>query len=244
MQGKEETDKGKTMRLDKYLASSRAGSRKEVRDLIKHGSVSVNGIMCRDPAKHIRSEDAVLCRGLPVVYKEHVYYMLNKPAGCVSATTDKKERTVLDLFPEDLQKGLFVVGRLDKDSVGLLIICDDGELAHALTSPASHVDKKYCIRTDEPLDEEDVTAFASGIPLSDGTRLKSAQLDISEDDKCRAFVTISEGKYHQIKRMIASRGKKVVYLKRLSIGDLVLDQELDEGSFRELTDEEVGILRL
>lgn len=172
------------------------------------------------------------------MYKEHVYYMLNKPAGYVSATEDEREKTVLDLFPEKIRKGLFPVGRLDKDSVGLLLLTDDGELAHRLTSPKHHVEKRYLIRTDGPLTEDDVRLFAQGIVLSDGTRFKSAGLDISEDDPTSAVVTISEGKYHQIKRMVESRRNRVRYLKRLSVGTLMLDPNLKEGMYRELTDEE------
>ncbi len=233
---------GDKTRLDKYLAASRAGSRSAVRQFIKKGLVSVNGSVCRDPAMHIDTEDEVLLKGENVSCKEHVYYMLNKPAGYVSATTDDNERTVLELFPENLQKGLFPVGRLDKDSVGLLIICDDGSFAHRLTSPAKHVDKRYLIRTNAPLDDDDVHAFENGITLADRTKLRSAHLLPDKDDKCKAVVTISEGKYHQIKRMIASRGKKVIYLKRLSVGNLELDPELAEGHFRRLTDEEINSL--
>ncbi len=233
----------KTIRLDKYLTDCRTGSRSEVKNLIRKGLVKVNEATCTDPALHISTSDHVSLDGRTVEYKQHVYYMLNKPAGYVSATKDAKERTVLDLFPEELRNRLFPVGRLDKDSVGLLIICDDGELSHALTSPATHTEKKYLIRTDEALDDSDIAAFYNGITLADGSRLKSAKLEPDEEDRCCALVTISEGKYHQIKRMIASRGKKVTYLKRISMGNLVLDPKLGEGCYRELTDEEIEDLR-
>ena len=147
------------------------------------------------------------------------------------------------MFPEKLRKGLFPVGRLDKDSVGLLIVCDDGDTAHRLLSPSHHVDKKYLIRTDGPLCDEDAEKFASGMTLEDGTVLKSAVLDISPSDPCEAVVTIREGKYHQIKRMVKCRGKNVVYLKRLSMGALKLDPALNEGEYRELTDEEISLLQ-
>lgn len=222
------------LRLDKYLANSRAGSRSEVKEHIRKGRVTVNGTVCRDNSRYIEETDEVCLDGRRIVYKEHVYYMLNKPAGVVSATEDPVERTVIDLFPPELRKGLFPVGRLDKDSVGLLIITDDGEFAHRFTSPSGHVDKRYLIRTDQPLCVEDEKKFSEGITLADGTRLKSAKLEISENDPCQAEVTISEGKYHQIKRMIASCGKTVTYLKRLSMGDITLDPDLEEGEFKEL----------
>ena len=229
------------MRLDKYLAQSRAGSRNEVKEHIRKGRVAVNGAVIKDPGAKVEGTDEVLLDGRPVIYSEHVYYMLNKPAGVVSATEDPLERTVIDLFPEELRKGLFPVGRLDKDSVGLLIITDDGALAHSLMSPKKHVDKRYFIRTDEPLDLSDADAFSAGITLGDGTVLAPATLEISENDKTEAVVAISEGKYHQVKRMIASRGKKVVYLKRISIGNLTLDPDLPEGSFRPLSVEDIRI---
>lgn len=222
------------LRLDKYLANSRAGSRSEVKEHIRKGRVTVNGTVCRDNSRHIEETDEVCLDGRRIVYKEHVYYMLNKPAGVVSATEDPVERTVIDLFPPELRKGLFPVGRLDKDSVGLLIITDDGEFAHRFTSPSGHVDKRYLIRTDQPLCVEDAKKFSEGITLADGTTLKSAKLEISENDPCQAEVTISEGKYHQIKRMVASCGKTVTYLKRLSMGDITLDPDLEEGEFKEL----------
>ena len=226
------------MRIDKYLAASRVGSRSEVKELIRKGLVYVNGKVCKDCSFHVKPEDEVCLNGQNIRYTKHVYYMLNKPAGYVSATEDEREKTVLDLFPEKIRKGLFPVGRLDKDSVGLLLLTDDGELAHRLTSPKHHVDKRYLIRTDGPLTEDDVRSFAQGIVLSDGTRFKSAGLDISEDDPTSAVVTISEGKYHQIKRMVESRRNRVRYLKRLSVGTLMLDPNLKEGMYRELTDEE------
>ena len=222
------------LRLDKYLANSRAGSRSEVKEYIRKGRVTVNGTVCRDNSRYIEETDEVCLDGRRIVYKEHVYYMLNKPAGVVSATEDPVERTVIDLFPPELRKGLFPVGRLDKDSVGLLIITDDGEFAHRFTSPSGHVDKRYLIRTDQPLCVEDAKKFSEGITLADGTTLKSAKLEISENDPCQAEVTISVGKYHQIKRMIASCGKTVTYLKRLSMGDITLDPDLEEGEFKEL----------
>ena len=230
------------MRLDKYLANSHEGSRSEVKEHIRKGRVSVNGVICTDPSFSVGPGDEV-CRDMRrVEHKQHYYYMLNKPAGLVSATEDFREKTVLDMFPENIRKGLFPVGRLDKDSVGLLLVCDDGELSHRLLSPASHVDKKYLIHTDEPLGEDDVRAFSEGMTLDDGIKLQSAKLDISEEDPRTAFVTIHEGKFHQIKRMISERGKNVTYLKRISMGSLILDPDLCEGEYRELTDDETRAL--
>ncbi len=227
------------MRLDKYLTGARIGSRSEVKDLIRKGCVKANGTVIKDVSYHVLPDDEICVNNSTVTYKEHVYYMLNKPAGYVSATEDNKDKTVLDLFPEKLRKGLFPAGRLDKDSVGLLIITDDGDFAHRLMSPRKHVDKRYLIRTDAPLLAEDAQAFSEGIVLADNTVFRSATLEISPEDPTEAVVTISEGKYHQIKRMTESRGKKVIYLKRLSVGNLMLDPDLPEGSYRELSDEEV-----
>ena len=168
--------------------------------------------------------------------------MLNKPAGVITATEDDKQKTVLDLFPENMRKRLFPVGRLDKDTVGLLLITDDGQLDHELMAPSHHVDKCYFLKTDKPMDAEDAAAFMAGLELKDGTAFKPAQLDIDAEDPCSARITISEGKYHQIKRMLLARGKEVIYLKRLSVGDLWLDESLEEGAFRELTEEELNIL--
>ncbi|MBR3306033.1 MAG: rRNA pseudouridine synthase [Lachnospiraceae bacterium] len=226
------------MRLDKYLAEAKEGSRSEVKSLISKGFITVNGAVARDPGMKLKEGDDVAVRGRKVAFREHYYYMLNKPAGFVSATRDEKDKTVLDLFPERLRKDLSPVGRLDKDSVGLLLITDDGELAHRLLSPSKHVDKTYLIRTDEPLTVEDVKRFSEGLVLKDGTELKSAKLELDKEDPLCARVTISEGKYHQVKRMTAACGKKVLYLKRLSMGSLVLDETLGEGEYRELTEEE------
>ncbi|MCR5301395.1 MAG: rRNA pseudouridine synthase [Lachnospiraceae bacterium] len=230
------------MRLDRYLTASRMGSRSEVKNMIRKGSVSVNGITVKDPSVNIKTDDDVTANGRKVLYREHVYYMLNKPAGYLSATEDNADRTVLDLFPAGLRKGLFPVGRLDKDSVGLLIITDDGAMAHKLMSPKNHIAKSYLIHTDIPLSKEDSCAFSEGIVLSDGTKYRSAALEISADDPTRAIVTITEGKYHQVKRMTERCGKKVLYLKRLSVGELKLDPDLQEGMFRELTSDEIEML--
>ncbi len=230
------------MRLDKYLADMGAGSRSQVKQLIKKGLVSVNGIKASDPGMAVGGADTVECNGALISHRDHFYYMLNKPAGVITATEDDRQKTVLDLFPENMRKRLFPVGRLDKDTVGLLIITDDGQLDHELMAPSHHVDKCYLLKTDKPMDAEDRAVFKEGIELKDGTRFKEALLEIDPEDPCSARITISEGKYHQIKRMLLARGKEVIYLKRLSIGELQLDESLEEGAFRELTEEELNIL--
>ena len=233
----------KQIRLDKYLCDCTEFSRSQIKADIKKGLVAVNGITCKDPGfKLTPGEDEVCHNGHIIIYQQFRYYMLNKPAGILSATEDAGQKTVLDLFPEGLRKGLFPVGRLDKDTVGLLLITDDGELSHRLLSPKKHVDKTYLVHTATPLSPEDAAAFASGITLKDGTLLKSAVLDIDESDPCKARITIQEGKYHQIKRMVASRDNKVVYLKRLSMGGLTLDESLKEGEYRELREDEIDSL--
>ena len=223
------------MRLDKYLADMHVGTRSEVKEQIRNGSV------VKDPGLGVSAEDRVEADGVQIGYQEHFYYMLNKPAGILTAPEDRKQPTVLDLFPENLRKNLAPVGRLDKDTVGLLLITDDGALAHRLLAPKSHVDKVYLAGTDLPVTDEDVKRFAGGMTLADGTQLMPAGLEILSPDRSR--VTIHEGKFHQIKRMFEACGKKVVYLKRLSMGTLTLDPTLPEGEWRELTKEEVRMLR-
>ena len=229
------------MRLDKYLADMHVGTRSEVKEQIRKGRVQVNGSVVKDPGLGVSAEDCVEADGVQIGYQEHFYYMLNKPAGILTATEDRKQPTVLDLFPENLRKNLAPVGRLDKDTVGLLLITDDGALAHRLLAPKSHVDKVYLAGTDLPVTDEDVKRFAGGMTLADGTQLMPAGLEILSPDRSR--VTIHEGKFHQIKKMFEACGKKVVYLKRLSMGTLTLDPTLPEGEWRELTKEEVRMLR-
>jgi len=232
------------MRLDKYLADLRSGSRQEVKQKIRKGAVTVDGQLVRDPAFSVRTDSIVTLDGRTLQYREHFYYMLNKPAGVLTATEDPKQETVLDLFPLQLRRDLSPVGRLDKDTVGLLLITDDGALNHRLLSPRSHVDKVYLVRTDLPMTADDAVAFHEGMTLSDETKLLPAELSITEENPHEALVTLREGKYHQIKRMLLARGKEVVYLKRLSMGSLTLDPSLKEGEWRELTEDEIASLRI
>ena len=241
------------MRLDKYLADMHVGTRSEVKERIRKGRVLVNGSVVKDPGLGVSAEDCVEADGGRIGYQEHFYYMLNKPGGILTATEDKKQPTVLDLFPENLRKNISPVGRLDKDTVGLLLITDDGAMAHRLLAPKSHVDKVYLAGTDLPVTDEDVKKFAGGMTLEDGTQLMPAGLEILPEAEIRTYrlpealvsagmsrVTIREGKFHQIKRMFEVCGKKVVYLKRLSMGSLKLDPDLPEGEWRELTAEEIA----
>ena len=232
------------MRLDKYLAEMGAGTRKEVRKMIRDGRVSINGQKENDPGRKVMEGEEVRADGAPVVYEKYVYYMLHKPAGVISATEDAREQTVLDLIDEKKRKGLFPVGRLDRDTEGLLLITNDGELAHRLLSPKRHVDKVYFARLDGPVGEEEKKLFAQGLKVDDTLTAQPAELEIL-DGKNEVRVTVREGKYHQVKRMFQAVGREVLYLKRLSMGPLVLDEQLPAGAYRRLTgEEESAIIRI
>lgn len=233
-------------RLDKLLASTGRWSRSEAKRLVREGRVLAGGRAAASTAEKYDPETVQLVvDGEPLRLREHAYVMLNKPAGVLSATEDGRGRTVLDLLPETYRKrGLFPVGRLDKDTEGLLLLTDDGALAHALLSPKKHVDKVYFTRTAGTLTEDDRAAFAAGLALGDGLRCLPAALRIlSAGAESEALVTLREGKFHQIKRMLAARGKPVLYLKRLSMGPLSLDETLDPGEWRELTEAEIKNLK-
>lgn len=230
-------------RLDKVLASTGRWTRREGKELIRQGRVWVDGAPARAPEDKLDPERAGLrVDGQAVDCAPFVYLMLNKPAGLLSATEDPRQKTVLDLLPPELRRrGLFPVGRLDKDTTGLLLLTDDGALAHALLSPRRHVDKTYYVEVDGALDEGDETAFREGLVLADGYRCLPAELRRTAPD--RGFVTLREGKYHQIKRMCAARGKPVLCLERFAFGSLGLDPRLERGSWRPLTPEETAALR-
>lgn len=227
------------MRLDKLLSECTALSRSQLRQIIKNGSVRVDGLTVTSPEQKIDSDTAcVELGGKSVIYAKFCYYMLNKPEGILSATDDKKQKTVIDLFPAELKKkNLFPVGRLDKDTTGLLIITNDGEFAHKVISPKSEIVKTYHAVTEGPVDDADIAAFLQGIVLGDGTQCLPAELEKLPDGSC--LVHVMEGKYHQVKRMLASRGKPVTALKRLSIGGLELDNSLLPGEFRQLSENEL-----
>ncbi len=229
-------------RLDKILASQSTMSRSETVRLIRAGRVLLNGTVCRDASTKADAEkDEIVVDGKPFIYRQYVYLMLNKPAGILCVSRDPRVKTVVDLLPPSQQrKGLFPAGRLDKDTVGLVLLTDDGDYAHRMLSPKSGVPKRYQVRVDGLLDEADVKAFADGITLADGTVCRPAILTIIEstERESLAEVCITEGKYHQIKRMFGTRDRGVVWLKRVSIGQLVLDDTLSEGESRFLSDEE------
>lgn len=230
-------------RLDKVLAATGRWSRREVKLLVKQGQVRVNGAAASSAEEKLDPETAVITvGGQTVVLQKHTYIMLHKPAGVLSATEDSRQKTVLELLPPELRRrGLSPVGRLDKDTEGLLLLTDDGELAHRLLSPKYHVDKRYYAEVDGLLGPADADAFAKGMTLNDGLVCLPAGLELCGSGAC--IVTLQEGKFHQVKRMLAFRGAPVRYLKRLAMGPLALDPSLETGAFRELTAAEVSALR-
>ena len=229
-------------RLDKIIASMGRYSRREVKQLVKEGLVLVDGRIARSAEEKYDAETVeITVAGEALFYRRFTYVMLHKPAGVLSATEDGRGETVLDLLPKEYRKmGLFPVGRLDKDTEGLLLLTNDGETAHDLLAPKKHVDKVYYTRVFGTLTQSDCDAFAAGMTLRDGFVCQSAGLEIlSAGQESEALVTIREGKFHQIKRMLAERGKPVLYLKRLQMGPLKLDDALHIGEFRLLTPQEI-----
>lgn len=229
-------------RLDKIIASTGRFSRREVKLLARQGRILVDGRAIRDTAEKADPETAeIIVDGEPLLWRSRTWIMLHKPAGYLSATEDGRGLTVLDLLPAELRRqGLFPVGRLDKDTEGLLLLTNDGQLAHDLLSPRHHVDKVYYARVTGRLTAEDCTAFETGMVLSDGLRCQSAGLEIlTAGEESEALVTLREGKFHQVKRMLAQRGKPVTYLKRLRMGNLTLDPALAPGEYRILTEAEL-----
>lgn len=233
------------IRLDKYLANMGYGTRSQIKKAITEGSVTVNGSIVKRPETKVDTEVDIVCfSGKPAAYRSYEYYMMNKPAGVVCATQDKKERTVLELLADNRRKDLFPTGRLDKDTEGLLLITNDGDLAHRLLSPGKHVDKVYFVRVQGRLDTDDIEMFARGLDIGDKNNTLPAELKIiTSGETSEAEVTIREGRYHQIKRMFHSVGKNVLYLKRLRMGSLVLDATLGPGEYRRLTEKETEELR-
>ena len=238
------------LRLDKFLCDMKAGTRSQVKALIRKGQVTVNGLPAKSPEMKIDENTARVCvNGKSIAYARYVYFMLNKPAGCVSATQDSHDITVLELmrgqagiYKEELQRELFPAGRLDKDTEGLLLITDDGELAHRLLSPVSHVEKTYYVEIDGPLTAAQRKSLQEGVDIGEKNPTRPAGL---EEVKGQTFhhanavsawkLTITEGKFHQVKRMMQAAGRNVVYLKRLRMGTLQLDETLAPGAFRPLT---------
>lgn len=234
-------------RLDKIIASTGRFSRREVKLLVRQGRVLVDGVPARSAEDRMAPETAeITVDGERLAWRRYTWLMMNKPAGVLSATEDGRGKTVLDLLPEELRRReLFPVGRLDKDTEGLLLLTNEGGLAHDLLSPKKHVDKVYYARTAGELEEADCRAFAAGMVLGDGLECLPAGLEILSAGAggSEALVTLREGKFHQVKRMLAARGKPVLYLKRMKMGNLTLDPALEPCEYRFLTEEEVALLR-
>lgn len=249
------------IRLDKFLADAGQGTRSTVKALARQGMVKVNDVVVKKTdIKVDTGKDVVTVNGKCLQYAEYEYYMLNKPAGVVSATTDSRDKTVIELIKEDKRRDLFPVGRLDKDTEGLLIITNDGVLANRLLSPGKHVDKKYYARVEGRVTGDIICMFKEGLDIGDEKLTAPALLEIKDVYPCgnnskagmpcdasgyisEVEITITEGRYHQVKRMFEAVGMKVIYLKRLSMGSLSLDDELECGSYRKLTDKELELLK-
>ena len=250
------------MRLDKYLSQAGLGTRLEVKKLIRSGRVLLNGVMAKKPEEKVEKGTEVLFDGNPVIWGEYEYFMLNKPAGVISATKDSRDRTVLDLLTCTHSKDTFPVGRLDKDTEGLLLLTNDGILAHELLSPKKHVSKRYLVWVEGEITPIDRTLLEEGLDIGDkkltmpaklsninyyvkdGTGMRGKEKDEEKPVvQTRLEISISEGRYHQVKRMFAAVGKPVRYLKRLSMGTLELDEALAPGEFRRLTEEEIKKLK-
>ncbi|MDO5133249.1 MAG: pseudouridine synthase [Eubacteriales bacterium] len=247
------------VRLDRLLAGEGLGTRSDLKKAIRGGKALVNGSVEKDAGRQILPGDVVVFDGEEIKREPHVYYMLHKPSGLITATEDSRERTVLNLLREKgiRRRDLFPVGRLDRDTEGLLLVTDDGALAHYLLSPGKHVEKTYYAVVEGRVAEEDIRRFAQGLVVDEELTAMPADLSVLQyvmpetepgadpvsAELTKTLVTIREGKYHQIKRMFSACGKKVLYLKRLSMGPLQLDPTLPGGAFRELTPEEISALR-
>lgn len=229
------------IRLDKYLADMGIGTRSEVKQYLKKGLVTVNGSPEKYPDRKIDPLKAAVCfRGEPVAYAAHEYYMFYKPAGCVTATTDPVHKTVLDYFEGVSHRELFPVGRLDIDTEGLLLLTDDGPLCHQLLAPGRHVEKTYFARVEGELNQDKIPLFAQGLDIGDEKLTRPAKLEILKTGECsEILLTITEGRFHQVKRMFEAVGSKVLYLKRVSMGGVVLDETLKPGEYRALKEDEL-----
>lgn len=235
----------KQMRMDKFLTECGAGSRSEVKQLLRKGLVTVNGEIVKAPEmKLVPGADTVACEGRTLCYEPFEYLMLNKPSGCVTAVRDNLHPTVMEYLGTGHKADLAPVGRLDLDTEGLLILTNDGELAHRMLAPKSHVDKVYYARVSGDVTEEDVRAFAEGLEIGEKRPTLPAKLEILiSGETSEILLTIREGKFHQVKRMFEVRGKKVLYLKRTAMGGIVLDASLEPGQWRRLTESELALLR-
>ncbi len=231
-------------RIDKIIASQGQYSRSEVKKLIKLGRVTLDGRVLKSSDEKADPDiNIIAIDGKAIGYKKHIYIMLNKPQGVVSATDDRDHETVIDLVPKHLKRdGLFPAGRLDADTVGFVLITDDGDFAHRILSPKNHIMKTYHATLQRKLTQEDINAFKNGIELKDGTLCLEAEVSPLEGDAPMAQIKICEGKYHQVKRMFAALGNKVLYLKRVKMGELPLDEGLPEGQCREITPAELELI--
>jgi len=230
------------MRIDKMLSNCGVGGRKDVKSLVKFGRVTVDGkVVIKSDIKIDTDKNQICVDGETIVYKKYIYLIMNKPSGVISATSDKSEKTVIDILPEKYKKfDVFPVGRLDKNTVGLLILTNDGKFAHNTLSPKKHIWKRYFSIVSGIVSEEDIEAFFKGVALDNGEVCKSAKLEILavRENETDVLVDIAEGKFHQIKKMFAAVGKKVLYLKRVRFGGLTLDESIAEGETRELSEKE------
>ena len=230
------------IRLDKFLSDASPYSRRDVRGLVKRGAVAVNGIPAKTPDMKVNELQDVICvNGEHIIYRKFIYLMLNKPRGYLSATEDDRDPVVTDLVPEELKHfAPFPVGRLDKDTEGLLLLTNDGQFDHELMSPRKNLYKRYYAELDLPALEEDIAAFSAGMEFKEFTA-KPARLEIDPGDPRKVYIEIAEGKFHQVKRMCERVGKNVLFLKRVAIGELKLDETLECGRIRELTADELAI---
>lgn len=226
------------MRLDKFLCDTAGLTRTEAKNAVKKGQIAVNGQVQKAADFKVKENtDTVTFLGKPLTYVVFHYYMLHKPAGVITATEDKKESTVMDILREEKVKNLFPVGRLDKDTEGLLLVTDDGELAHNLLSPKKHVDKEYLVKVMNSISEEDCRKLSEGVDIGDEKPTAPAKVErVAEKE---ILLTIREGRFHQIKRMLQAVGNEVLYLKRLSMGSLRLPEDLEKGAYRPLSEEEI-----
>lgn len=234
-------DTSKKMRLDKFLTQAAELTRSEAKQRIKKGSVTVNGEIVKKAELKVSAEDKICLDGREIIYEQYRYLMLHKPAGVISATEDAADRTVIDLIAEG-KKGLFPVGRLDKDTEGLLLLTNDGALAHDLLSPKKHVDKKYFAILDGPVGQKEQELFSQGLDIGDEKKTLPAKLELTEKPN-EVFITVQEGRFHQVKRMAQAVGRNVTYLKRVSMGALVLDPNLKKGEYRPLSGQELACLK-
>ena len=232
------------MRIDKFLSITGTATRTEAKKAVRAKAVTVNGVAVTSADTHIDPfKDEVVFFGEKIVYREDTYIMMNKPDGVVSATDDGRDKTVIDLLPPNIKSDkLFPCGRLDKNTLGLMLITDNGDLAHELLSPRSHVEKTYFFKAAEPISIEDAKRFEAGVTLADGYVTMPAKIElIGNNDE--GFITLKEGKYHQIKRMLGALNNKIIYLERISFGPLTLDEGLSRGEWRFLTEEEIENLK-